>query len=208
LVDPGENYLVHHITSGLDISNIVMDPRWMTAEIIDAESPVRSGHFGATCLHDESMAREVVDLAARMASPHSSVLECEQRVRALFYQALLFSQDQPPGQLAAGCVRAVLRARDLIEDRFAAPLSLTEIAAACGLSKFYLERSFAARFGTPMHRFQTMVRVRRAMELMRQGLRPTDVARRVGFSDHSHMHRTFVQTTSFTPGAYFRAGRR
>ena len=59
-----------------------------------------------------------------------------------------------------------------------------------------------------MHRFQTMVRLRRAMEFMQKGLRPADVATRTGFTDQAHLHKSFTQNMGFTPGTYFRAGRR
>ena len=49
-----------------------------------------------------------------------------------------------------------------------------------------------------------LARIARARVLIQRGVRPSEVAPRVGFCDQSQMHRHFVRIVGCTPGAYAR----
>lgn len=55
----------------------------------------------------------------------------------------------------------LLRVRELLEDRIAENLSLSELAREAGLSPFYLLRSFETEFNLPPHSYQRQSRVDR-----------------------------------------------
>ena len=61
---------------------------------------------------------------------------------------------------------------------------------------------FRAEVGVPIHRYRKLVRVSRAMEQLRKGICPSEVAAAVGFCDQSHMTRAFRQLIGVAPGAY------
>ncbi|MCW5557478.1 MAG: helix-turn-helix transcriptional regulator [Verrucomicrobiae bacterium] len=100
---------------------------------------------------------------------------------------------------------AVLRAVALMRRRLAEPLTLSEIAAAAGLSPFHFARQFKAATGHPPHEYLVRLRVDRAQELLRRhGGRWTTaaIAQECGFSDQSHLARHFKRVLGVTPGEF------
>lgn len=81
-------------------------------------------------------------------------------------------------------------------------ISLDDLAAASGLSKFHFLRLFAARLGTTPHRYQLLLRVIYAKRLLRNGVEIAEVALRSGFFDQSHFTRCFHEIVGVTPGRY------
>jgi AraC-like DNA-binding protein len=97
---------------------------------------------------------------------------------------------------------AVRTARALLHERLAAPPSLEELARAVGCGPFALLRAFRAAYGLPPHAYLTNLRVQRARAMLDTGLRPADVAARVGFTDQPHLTRHFKRIVGVPPGAY------
>ena len=75
------------------------------------------------------------------------------------------------------------RAQDHIEDRFAGPLPLAEIASTCGVSERTLTRRFAEATGLTPLRYQQLLRLERAEHLIGHGATVEAAARTVGFQD-------------------------
>jgi AraC-like DNA-binding protein len=97
---------------------------------------------------------------------------------------------------------ALRRACELLRDDPARNVSLDELAAAAGTSKFRLVRLFKAALGVAPHAYQIAVRVQIARRLLEQGVRATDAAARAGFADQSHLNRHFTRRMGLTPAAY------
>jgi AraC-like DNA-binding protein len=109
---------------------------------------------------------------------------------------------------ARGARPHVLRARELLDDRYAEDVPLDTIAREVGLSREHLVRAFAAEFGTPPHAYVMQVRVTRARAMLAAGASAGSVAVRCGFCDQSHMNRWFRKTVGVTPAAYARRAAR
>ena len=60
----------------------------------------------------------------------------------------------------------LLRARDFLHDHFAYSVSLDEIAAIAGLSRFHFLKAFTAQFGLPPHTYQIHLRIERSLPLL------------------------------------------
>jgi AraC-like DNA-binding protein len=106
------------------------------------------------------------------------------------------------GGLAPWQVRC---ATDLITARLGEDISLSELAAACGLSPGYFARAFRKSVGTPPYRWLLLQRVLRAKSLLRDlNLSLTDVAAACGFADQSHFTRVFTNIVGASPGAWRR----
>ena len=108
----------------------------------------------------------------------------------------------PPARRTRPEHAAVRRARRHLEERWAQPVRLEELAAVAGLSRFELARAFRAQVGLPPHAFQLDLRVRRARALLAAGEPPVAVAAACGFADQSHLHRVFKRAVGVTPGRY------
>jgi AraC-like DNA-binding protein len=100
--------------------------------------------------------------------------------------------------------RSVRIARDYIEANFARELTLDELAAATGTSKFHLLRKFKHAMRMPPHAYQIRVRLKHAKVLLAEGVVIKRVASMVGFVDASHLGRWFRQIVGFTPAYYQR----
>ena len=107
-------------------------------------------------------------------------------------------QAPPPGTLADRAGTSAMRA--VIEERFAESLTLHELAAAAGASRFQALRRFKGRFGLPPHTYLRQLRVTRARVLIQSGSALADAAVAVGFADQAHMTRAFRSTVGYTPG--------
>ncbi len=80
--------------------------------------------------------------------------------------------------------------------------SLEQLAAIAGLSPFHLVRQFKKVFGLPPHAFQIQARIKRAKQLLRQGMSPVQVAVTCGFHDQSHFTHHFKRCMGITPARY------
>ncbi|WP_321807459.1 AraC family transcriptional regulator [Burkholderia sp. BCC1993] len=89
-----------------------------------------------------------------------------------------------------------------IDASFAQPLNLDTLAAVAGLSVSRFTARFRGEVGLSPHRYLSLVRVRRAQDLLRAGLAPSVVATEVGFFDQSHLCRHFRRVLGITPRDY------
>lgn len=92
--------------------------------------------------------------------------------------------------------------RELILQFLPGPVRLEALAARAGFSAPYLSRWFHAHAGVPLHRYIMRVRLRHALERLAEGER--DLSRLAigsGFSNHSHLTRTFQAEFAASPSA-------
>jgi AraC-like DNA-binding protein len=98
--------------------------------------------------------------------------------------------------------RPVRRAVEVLRERLADPISLDDLADYASLDKFHLCRAFRAQIGMPPHAYLTHLRVIQAKALLKEGVRATDVAPRVGLYDQSQLNRHFRRIVGTTPARY------
>ena len=101
------------------------------------------------------------------------------------------------------------KARDVLNDRYADPLSLNDIADAIGVEPERLARGFRRAYGESLGDYLRRIRVNAAARLLASTDEPiADVAGEVGFADQSHLTRWFGRYLETTPGKYRGATRR
>ncbi|MET1413078.1 AraC family transcriptional regulator [Roseibium sp. HPY-6] len=94
---------------------------------------------------------------------------------------------------------------DMIGQDWGAPLSLADFARAAHISKFQLLRRFSRELGATPHAYLTQHRVKRAKDMIMDGSSLADTAIACGFSDQSHLTRTFARQFGLTPGCFARS---
>jgi AraC-like DNA-binding protein len=94
------------------------------------------------------------------------------------------------------------RAKARIDDDPVSSVTLAELAADAGMSRFQLLRGFASEVGLPPHAYRMQRRVAVARRFIAGGLPLADAAAAAGFADQSHMTRAFVSFLGVTPGDY------
>lgn len=113
---------------------------------------------------------------------------------------------QPVAPPRGALTRAQLaRAVEAMDAGLSGPLSLSEIAAATGLSPAHFARHFKASLGVAPHQHLLRMRLERAKRLLRETDRSVaQVAFECGFSHQEHMTRFFSRLTGTTPAAFRR----
>lgn len=112
------------------------------------------------------------------------------------------------------CARVTPADADLVADaqaflgeRVAHRVSLREVAARFGISPFRLIRVFGRVTGLSPYAWLLLLRVNQARRLLEAGAPVSDATYLCGFSDQSHLTRTFRRTFGIPPGQYARAAR-
>jgi AraC-like DNA-binding protein len=93
------------------------------------------------------------------------------------------------------------RAIELIETEYGRGLTLGDLAAAAGLSRFYFARAFQRFVGVPPHRYLTGVRLRHAARMLDEGAGVTFTCYEVGFGSLSHFVTAFRKRFGVVPSA-------
>jgi len=101
----------------------------------------------------------------------------------------------------------LLRAQELLHERFAGPLRISEVAQAVGIHPAHLARTFRAHFSVSIGSYVRRLRLEwAAVELGRADSSLAAIALDAGFADQSHFTRAFKRQLGITPSA-FRASR-
>jgi AraC family transcriptional regulator len=143
----------------------------------------------------EPSARTYVDhltgmLAAQLAHRHRADRERTPRIT---------SSGLSPRQLSS--------VRELMEQRLAEPLPLSDLAAAASLSVSQFTRQFRASTGESPHQYLLRLRLQQACRLLRTATSSiSEVAASCGFSHQEHLTRVMRARLGTTPAAVRRAG--
>jgi AraC-like DNA-binding protein len=205
LFEPGELHVATEIGAPADLHFLLVAPEVLQGSLGAGGSRPR---FATPQIDDPGLVGAFGRLRRALEEPESEILE-QQHYFSAYLRALLERAASAPAADPAlsRCDQAVSHVRAVIERRFADRLTLDDLTIETGFSKFYLERSFNERYGLPIHQFLKKVRIARALALLRQGSRPAEVARAVGFADQPHLTRVFRNELGFTPRMYWAATR-
>jgi AraC-like DNA-binding protein len=154
-------------------------------------------------VHDDPLAVRAFSALYRRARAGAGTLEQQERAAHLL-TALLAPRGSARGRpRRVDANEAVLdRARDYIRAYAVRGVSLAEVARHCAVSQQHLSARFRARFGVPLHRFQTLMRLDHARRLLARGVPAGEAAIASGLTDQSHLTRHFRRYLGITPGRY------
>lgn len=103
--------------------------------------------------------------------------------------------------------RPVRRAMEYLHASWMETITLDDLARQADLDKFHLCRAFRAQIGMPPHAYLTHLRITHAKQLLRRGVRASEVAPRVGLYDQAQLTRHFRRIVGTTPARYPRERR-
>jgi AraC-like DNA-binding protein len=199
MVNPGE------IHDGLPVAGqargwriMYLEPAMLAREL--ADEVVGEAEIARPAVRDPILARLVVRLFRRAMEPAADHLAADEDLLRALIRAL---QKHGLCQLPAGKTSpSVARARERLDAAPEAPVTLAELAALTGVSRFQLLRGFTREVGTTPHAYLVQRRVRLVRRLLAAGVAPADAAQQAGFADQSHMTRAFVRQFGITPARY------
>jgi len=191
LINPGVIHACNPV-SGLPWSYIMLfiDTPWLASVGLTLPSQRYSAAPG--------LYQQVLSVCAALFDPDAA--DREQRLRAMLCDLPRFLGQEPASEdrinprleAAAAFIRA----------HRSDPLTLEDIATACGLSRAYLIRAFGKRFGLTPHGYLLDQRVQLARSHLRHGQSIAEAAQSAGFADQSHLQRAFKRHLAATPGHY------
>src|ERR1044072_9454777 len=99
--------------------------------------------------------------------------------------------------------RHLLRARDLVDARYAEPLDVDDLARAAGLSRAHFSPEFRRAFGDSPHQYLLTRRLERAAALLRNTDRSVaDICFSVGLQSLGSFTTSFTRTYGKPPTVY------
>src|SRR6202008_2798620 len=99
--------------------------------------------------------------------------------------------------------RHLLRAKDVMDGRYADPLTVEEVAKTAGMSPAHFSREFRRAFGETPHQYLLTRRLERAAALLRNTDRSgADICLTVGLRSIGSFTTTFGRAFGLSPTAY------
>jgi AraC-like DNA-binding protein len=99
--------------------------------------------------------------------------------------------------------RHLLRARDLVDARYAESLDVADLARTAGLSRAHFSREFKSAFGESPHAYLLTRRLERAAALLRSTDRPVvEICFAVGLRSVGSFTTSFTRAYGMTPTVY------
>jgi AraC-like DNA-binding protein len=154
-------------------------------------------------VRDPVLATHFARLFRCATAPDASPLAADEALARVVAHLLARHARRPPRD--AGPAPSVRRALARIDAAPAAPVTLAELAALSGVSRFQLLRGFARDVGITPHAYLLQQRVRLARAMLARGTSIAAAAGDAGFADQSHLTRAFARQFGVTPGQYVAA---
>ncbi|WP_338765603.1 AraC family transcriptional regulator [Massilia sp. METH4] len=172
---------------------------------VTADGPARERYFSKPHVTDAEMAERFSRLSISLAETPAESLRVESLMLAFLGTMLCRHGERPEStvmaRLDAGAA-ALARAKDYIRTCYANDMTVSDLAAAAGLSRAHLTRAFSAAYHMPPHMYLNAVRIAQAQARIRLGMPLALVALECGFADQSHLTRRFKGSVGVTPSAW------
>jgi AraC-like DNA-binding protein len=177
---------------------IYLDPAIMAREV--EEEFLGPAEIVRPVARDPLLAQHFAELFACLTAAQPDTLAGEENLlRSLMRVLRQHGMARPAPNGPSPCVAKAIQRLDSAPD---AHVSLAELAALSGVSRFQLLRGFAREVGITPHAYLVQRRVRLARRLLADGQTPAHATILAGFADQSQMTRAFVRQLGVTPSRY------
>lgn len=182
----GEHYIDHHVVPGVGHASVILTPSEQTIDELWGEDD--GARIGAGSLR--------IHRLAQLLRHADDPLAAQELAIALVADARETRRIDP---IDLRCVRL---AKAALHDCDEGRISLEALAADIGVTPVHLTQCFKRSEGMPLYRYQTMLRLARALERLPDSDDITDLALELGFSSHSHFTAAFRQKVGVTPSRF------
>jgi AraC family transcriptional regulator len=187
---PGESYVDRHVLPGTGHCSLILTPH---EEALDEL-------WGSSASHPNERVRACslrTQMLAQLLRRAEEPLAAEE-----LGVAILAESAADRRRLRSIDQRCVRRAKAALHDCSEGRLSLSQIASDLGVTSIYLTQCFKRSEGMPLYRYQTLLRLSRALDRLPERDDITDLAFELGFSSHSHFTAAFRSELGTTPSQY------
>lgn len=203
LMEPGEMHRNTVVHKRSDFKVVFFAPETLE-EAARALGAPAVPHFRFAQVEDPRLFAAVYRLC-EAAEGDGTTLEQQSLLSSCILLMLERTEGKTPSPEVRNARPAIERAKAFLLDRYCEPVTLDELAAISGLSRFHLVRTFTRHVGVPPHAYQIHVRIERGRALIERGMAPVIAAAHTGFADQSHFNRHFKRIMRVTPGEYARS---
>jgi len=166
----------------------------------------RNNYFCLPVTVDGALASELGRLFQLLEEGGSEPLELQVLFSGLLSRLLVKHGTERGLSFTAGpAPHSISKVCDFINEMAAENISLEEMAAIAGLSKYHFLHLFSAVHGISPYAMLLNRRLQLARDALRKGMSIVDAALAAGFSDQSHLSRRFKSAFGITPGQYRKA---
>lgn len=160
--------------------------------------------FPQAVIHDEGLAAQLCMLFDLLVYQHKSNSLLKQSLFVSTMALLLQRHGKVQKQLKtlSKVDSKILRIKEILAFEPERDHHLADLADMVELSQWHLLREFKKQTGLPPHAWLIQVRLRKAMNLLKQGCDISIAAQLCGFSDQSHFNRHFKRSIGCTPAQY------
>jgi AraC-like DNA-binding protein len=178
-----------------------VDPAWLNASgLCGNSSPSHIHLFHEPFRHAPQLAQVLLHAHKTIENACSS-LERETALSDAL-ERMFACPDVPTLHETSQERNSVRKVREKLIEEFDRNITLAELGLLANMDPLYLIRVFRREIGASPHSYQLQERVARAQRLLRTGINAADAALMCGFTDQSHMHRTFKKIVGITPGKF------
>jgi AraC-like DNA-binding protein len=189
-VEAGQDFVDHHVVPGVGHRSVILTPG---TDVLDELSSDHDAPFGDRVRFCSLKVQMLAQLLRRATDP----MAAEEIGIAVLAEGI--GEDRRVTVHDPRCVRdAKARLHDCNEGR----LTLSEVAEDIGVTSIHLTQAFKRSEGMPLYRYQTHLRLGRALAELPEREDITDLALELGYSSHSHFTATFRAALGVTPSAY------
>ena len=186
----GESYVDRHVLPGTGHRSLILTPNEDLLDETWGHAARRIAERVRACSLRTQM---LAQLLRRTADP----LAAQELGVAILEES--GADGRRVGSVDQRCVR---RAKTVLHDCRDGRLSLSQIASDLGVTSVYLTQCFKRSEGMPLYRYQTLLRLCRALDRLPERRDITDLAFELGFSSHSHFTAVFRSELGTTPSRY------
>jgi AraC-like DNA-binding protein len=184
------DFVDHHVVPGVGHRSLILSP---DASALDE----LSGNSGAAFSDRLRACSLNVQMFAQRLRRSTDDLASEELGLAILVAGL--GEKRRVSIHDPGCVR---KAKALLHDSNEPRRTLTDIASEVGVTPIHLTQAFKRSEGVPLYRYQTQLRMGRALAELPERDDITDLALDLGYSSHSHFTAAFRSAFGVTPSAY------
>ena len=198
-VGAGEDFSESHLVAGVGHASIIITPRLsMLQELCGQRIPAQHAGFKKVSGTKTPRAQVLLHRLMHLAAAGSDSLEGNELTIALLREALADTRRA----LRTPRLRVVDGAKQFLHARASDPVTLDEVARAVGVSGAYLTQAFMQCDGVPLYRYQTRLRLNRALVELPRCEDITSLALDLGFSSHAHFSNVFRAHFGIAPSTF------
>lgn len=188
--EAGQDFVDHHVVPGVGHRSIILTPG---DEVLAELSSNQDTLFGDRVRLCTLKVQLLAQLLRRATNPSAA----EELGIALLAEGVGETR-----RLSVHDPRCVREAKARLHDCTEGRVTLGEVAEDIGVTSVHLTQAFKRSEGMPLYRYQTQLRLSRALAELPEREDITDLALELGYSSHSHFTATFRAALGVTPSAY------